>query len=376
MRIFLLFGLLAFTQCLMSQITVTSSTLPVVGDTLFVGVNNNPVSIDIAGTGPNNSWDLSDVNTNFITETVFRDPSMSDDADEFPNADLYVELAGGQGGVFYRRSNGTIYEVGRTGLDPITNNLPIVLNYDGEAVYRKTPLAYELEYTSDYSYNVSFSSEVIPDTLLAGLPIVPDSIKVSVDISTENVVDAWGELTLKEGTFDVLREHQTTNTDIGLQAKTIIGWIDVNPELLGNLGTLFESTTTESYKFYGADYKEILANVTVDEDGVADRVEVRTRDITSSSAILQPNQKDVIVSPNPSFGQVNFIFANMEKGKYTIRVNTILGKTVHKKDYWVDNNNSIINENLSQLRKGTYIYTIFDDKGRRITTKRLIILTP
>ncbi len=374
MQRILLFVLVLFSTTVHSQITVTSSSLVSVGDTLFTGIDNDPIDLDLGSTGPNQSWDFSQLDVAFYNRTEFVAVPDNDESDAFPNANLFVST-GTVGGVYYRKENGVIYEEGRSGLDPLTNEVPLSVKNTGVAIYRTTPLEYEDTSNNNYSFEVKFSGELIPDTLLENVPITPDSVRITVDNTREGTVDAWGSLELPDGTYDVLRERVTISSETVIEVKTFLGWLEIDPALLGGLGDLFAPTSTDSYRFYADGVKEVLAQVNIDEDGVVTRASIRARDLNSSAIVLRPDESEVFVHPNPSFGNVSFEFVNLKRGYYSIQVSNILGKRLYNQRFFVDQN-ARINEDLSFLSKGTYIYTITNESGERISTKRLVILTP
>jgi len=52
-----------------------------------------------------------------------------------------------------------------------------------------------------------------------------------------------------------------------------------------------------------------------------------------------------------------------------------VNKKLYNEEFMVGYNREI-HTDLSFLSKGTYIYNIIDDKGNKITTKRVVIITP
>lgn len=374
MRKSLLFSLVLLVSTINAQITVSSSSLVSVGDTLFTGVDNNPININLGSAGGDQSWDFSSFDPAFYNMTEFIDVPDNDMSDAFPNANMFV-ATGVDGGVYYRKDDGVIYEEGRTLLDPLTNEVPISFGNNGESIFRTTPLEYQDVNETNFSYEIKFSGDLIPDTLLAGVPITPDSVRVTVENTRLSEVDAWGSLVLPDGTYQVLRERNRVTTETIIEIKTFLGWLELDPALLGGLAEVFEPTSVGSYRFYADGVKEILAEITIDEDGIATRAVIKAKDVSASAIVLKSDESKVFVHPNPSYGNVNFEFVNLKRGYYRVHVSNILGKSLYNQKFWIDQN-ARINEDLSFLSKGTYIYTITNESGERIATKRLVIMTP
>ncbi len=374
MRKFYFLFLLMFSLQAYTQTTYTSASLPAIGDTLFTGVDNTPSDVNIGSPGEDQTWDFSDIDISFVTETVLRDVNDLPDTSRIAGADMYVEQPG-DGGIFYQIDGGDIFEIGRTGLDPILGFLPLQIRYEDELTFRKTPLGYGDDYDDEYSFSVTVSGELIPDTLLVGLPIVPDSIRINVEVENEYEIDAWGTVMMPDGEYDALREQVMTLTNTTIEALTFLGWLEIDPELLGALGEFLGEQETVSYRFWADGVKESLAQINVDEDGIVTRAEFRSRDITSNTIVVKADVRDVVLYPNPSFGVAFFNLVNFDAGSYRLIINNILGKTMFEKSYQVGPN-SIIEEHLGFLSKGTYIYSILDEKGNKIVTKRIVILNP
>jgi len=235
-------------------------------------------------------------------------------------------------------------------------------------------------YDNQSSFTITSPSSVVPDTLLppefSGLV---DSVRLTVETDNDDIVDAWGVLRLPEGDFDVLRMNRTITTNAVLEVNTaLFGWTvldESNPlsAALGDFLDLLGENTTKSYQFFGADDKEILANLTYDDEGEL-LTAIYKGDLSTSTEEIDLRKAEVAAFPNPTFGDVTFELSNLPKGNYTVAVYNIIGKMLWSKPF--DNNMNSMSVNLSNLRKGTYLYSVMDTNGRKISTKRLMIITP
>ena len=83
----------------------------------------------------------------------------------------------------------------------------------------------------------------------------------------------------------------------------------------------------------------------------------------------------VYAYPNPAINDARFEFTNLNRDTYTLKIYNILGAEVLKKQYFV-NGTRTEKVDLTDLRKGTYLYSLIDSKGKTLTTKRLMIIRP
>ncbi|MCB0598025.1 MAG: T9SS type A sorting domain-containing protein, partial [Phaeodactylibacter sp.] len=68
-------------------------------------------------------------------------------------------------------------------------------------------------------------------------------------------------------------------------------------------------------------------------------------------------------------------FTNLAPGRYKLKIHNILGIEEWRKTYQISGNHTE-KVDISSLRKGTYLYSLVDDRGKTITTRRLIVVRP
>ena len=177
----------------------------------------------------------------------------------------------------------------------------------------------------------------------------------------------------------MLRLKRTTSTNAVLEVKIqLFGWsvIDETSQFFGALGDfadLLGETITTSYQFYGDEDEEILADLTYDDEGALINASYKG-EITTSAQEIDFKDVGVKTYPNPTYGDVTFELTNLPKGDYSVVLYNIIGKRLWSNQF--NNNSTVMNVNLSHLKKGTYLYSIIDGNGRKVTTKRLMIITP
>lgn len=360
-----------------AQITVTNSIFPVAGDTLTTIGAADATGFDRELVGADQVWDLTGIPEGITIETFYIDPEEGESADMFPDADL-LNKSGNQE-IYYRSFNNKIVEIGRSGLDPVLGAINLTFENDGEAVLRRAPMSFGDVYDDASSFSIAAPSSVIPDTILPGVTGIVDSLRLTVETENDDEVDAWGTLMMPERNYDVIRVKRTTTTDAILEVKVpVLGWSTLdasNPltPLLGDFADLLGASTTTSYQFFTDGEKAILANISYNEEDELTGFQYKA-DVSTSVGDVYTKPGSVHTYPNPTYGRVSFELQNLPKDNYEILVYNIIGKELWRSP--VDPATSRINADLGHLRKGTYLYSVIDSKGRKVTTRRLVIITP
>lgn len=368
------FILSLFTLSVTAQITVTNTTFPVAGDTLKTVFDGMPTGIIINPNGGSidASWDFSGLQ-GMLTERVFRPASEGDAFAQFPDADLVLNV-GIAGENYYRITDNNFELIGYQGPDPanLGLNLPVVVS--PPIVERRAPLDFTDSYTTEGAVVVAISADDIPGGVLDTFDITPDSLRIRISNDRSNFVEGWGTLTIPGGTYDVIREKRVELTETHLDIKIGSLWLDVtNAAGFDFLGV----DTTTTYNFYNDNSKELIANVTVDNvnnDEVL-FVEYKFNDVTTNVRYINNGKPDILAYPNPAIESIRLEMMNLQSGKYKVRIYNILGVEVWNREYNV-NGNRIVKVDLTNFRKGTYLYSLDNENGKTISTKRLIVMRP
>jgi hypothetical protein len=369
--IFLLFSLTAI-----SQITITDSYFPAAGDTLKTAFDGMPSGIVInpSGGSTDQHWDFSTAQ-GIPRQTIYRPASAGSANAEFPTANLVV-LFEPANETYYKKSATTFELVGYEGLDPASIGINLTVHLNPTLIERRAPLNFIDFATSATNVLLPFAADEIPEEILDQLPITPDSIRLRIAIDRTTIVDGWGTATIPGGVYEVLREKQIEMRETLMDVKIgpLIGWIDVTDELPFDF--LGKDTIT-AYHFYSNDEKEAIANVFVDNENnnIVNSIEYKDNGVTSSIRYVSNGKPDMIAYPNPAIEDVRFEFFNLPSAVYTLKIYNILGVVVWEKKYALSGNRSE-KIDLSNLRKGTYLYSLTNDNGKIISTKRLLIMRP
>lgn len=365
---------------LQAQITVTSATFPEAGDTLLTGTDNMPANIQVGTPGPDREWNFKSLQSPIVLRTVVKDASEGEAAADFPNADLVFKLNDNAEG-YYTVDGSSLELVGLAGTDPLNLGIEISPKLDDPQIERRAPLNYGDNYTSAVRIIYAISADDVPQELLQDLPITPDSLRIRIQLNREDEVDAWGTMTIPGGTYNVLREKRTLEQDIRLDAKIgFLGWQDITDIVLEltNIGSdVLGDTRIIRYHFWSDTEKEAIAVVTMDQEeanpvSVTFKAEDFLSDLVETADKLQPG---VMAFPNPAMVHTNFQFVRLKPGKYRLVIYNLVGSEVWHRDYHIS---GPLTErvNISQLKKGTYLYALQDQRGRTLITRRLIVVRP
>ncbi len=368
-----------FINVSIAQITITNSTFPGENDTLFFKTDNLP-AITISPAGENQVWDYSSLESLNTSQELYMNASTGANSGEFPNAELVTETALGE--TYVNITENKFEYLGYVGGDPIGLGLDLITRFSPPIVERYAPLNYLDTNDDEGSIIVPFSFDDLPGFLTDSLdlPITPDSLRVKVIINRSEEVDSWGTLTIPGGEYEVLRERRFEERESFLEAKiSIFPWSDVTDLISGIAGfDFFGKDTTITYTYRSDVAKEAIAVVTVDteDESVATRVQYKSdSEVISSNQNLVGGKPSVFAYPNPAIDFVRFECTNLEHGDYKLKIFNILGAEVWSDSFMVKNNRTL-KFDLSALNKGTYLYSLVNEKGKTIATRRLMIIKP
>lgn len=368
--IFIISLLMLAGAWLPAQIIVTNATFPDAGDTLKTVIDYTPEGIVMTASGGPQVWDFSSLSAITRVETVFR-PAVEGSAHaNFPGAELVtIDDVGAE--VYYSKSNSTFAILGITG-EGLGGGFPVEADfkYNPPYVVRKAPLTFFDVDNFTSNATVSVPTSAIPGEIFDSLGISTglfDSIRIRLDIHRLLVAEGYGSLTIPGGTYEVLRQKETTYTSTGIDVHTLLGWIDIGVLLGGAFE--FPTDTTITFNFISNTEKEPIAVVSVDSTGL-NAVQVEYKNNGSISAI-NPITKEtisVIVSPNPVIDEVTFELKNIVPGNYTLRLYDVNGQQVLTKP--LTSNREVIS--IDSFSEGMYLYNLVDANGQILGIGKLM----
>lgn len=360
-----------------AQVSLTDAYFPIAGDTLRYSIADSTATVDLLSEGPARSWNFG----NLEPAVNFSEAVSSATGDTiFPNADLRVRLDVFTVGYF--RLSPTLYElVGIEGSLDIFPDLRFATPLAPPRPERRAPLTYQDGFTTQTNNTLVVSPDSLPAAVLSQFGDIlgnVDSIRVTNTSTRQDTVDAFGTLTLNGQTFDVIRERRTEilNTTIEVLAG-FLGYVEVTalvlasaPELANFLG---EQPPMTTYYYWSPESKEAVAIVSTDTEGNADGITFKRFERTSSIGGPQLRQAEVKVYPNPAYGLTTFEVDDLSPGLYTLSIVNILGKRVSNTLFTAFGKRGKVEVDVSTLPFGTYLYSLTNERGRILTTKKMMV---
>jgi hypothetical protein len=374
-------ALLAFATGLYAQITVTAATFPVPGDTLRTAIDYSPPSGIAALTPPggNQTWDLSGLEAEATQELVYRSGPGGTVGAQVPGAELFT--FGSLGTESYYNVTDTKVELqaywGILPYDLVANNL---FEYAPPLTERRAPLNFfDINGRSSGFLELFVPSEFSPVLMLQLAAQTNnaqiDSMRYRVAISGTEAVDAYGQMSIPGGSFDVLREKRTQYTETRIDAKIPpLGWLDITDNCIqaGFFGLGVD--TTVAYYFHNDVAKEPIAIVTLNnaQNAVTQVVFKNTAPpVVNAINEVKDAAPTVSVSPNPATDEVVFDFKNMLSGQYQMTIFDETGRVVFEKIAQL-NGSHTERVGLSHHASGVYFFSLFDENGRVVCGEKLV----
>jgi hypothetical protein len=370
---FLIACLLTFQSY--SQISIDKFSMPSKGETLKTW-GSLTTNVDLGVEGGPQTWDFSNLTKDVENNITLLDPSEG--TVEVSNASFLI-MNGEFVERYFNKADDAITEIYLKTLDPIFETFEISNEYAEAPVYRKATILYGQDHSNTSIYRAAIAWSDLPDTITGQVGLAIDSIRINTNFERTDDIDAYGTVMLPDGEWEALRESSRNIRSVTIDIFFLGVWIEAPAEILetalGGFADLLAPDTTYTTNFYTNQAIEVLATFNLDDNGDPVTAEFKEGSEITDLSILESKSPDVQTFPNPSFGNVTFNFENCTTGKYTIQVFNILGKKLWMQDVTIDSSKSI-RVDLTTLKKGTYLYSVYDKNGNKITTKRLVILNP
>lgn len=381
MKYMLLAYFASLSLAVAGQITVTNATFPAIGDTLRTAVDLEPnLATGITPPGGPQMWDFSNLKKQDSNEAIYRAAAAGDQSAKFPGADMVV--IGAQSETYFKKSASKFEVLGYAGADPAGFGLDVTAKFSPIVTLRRSPMNFFDINQSVTDLTVPFSTDALPDSLLGGIPGVGsiDSMRVRINYNRLDAVDGYGTLRIPGGEYPVLREKRTEYTTTNLDVKLpFLGWVDVSTLIGGGGGGLLGFLgvdTTVTYHFFSGTEKESIAVLTTDNSvSTVERVTFKNNATSAVKDADAPGTAGISAFPNPAVEWVRFDCWNLPADEYTLKIFNIVGKAVWKETHQLAGNRSIRVE-LGDFKKGTYLYSLTDQKGNVVGTKRLVVVKP
>jgi len=348
--------------------------MPRAGDTLLTAVDNLPNSIKSIASGRHQRWDFAMLEAPYIRSTVWKPASKGSAAATFKNAEYIAPIDEQTEGYFRTQGNDLIL-LGTVGPDPLNLSRKSLLRFSTGLIERRYGLRYGDAFQDEANVVLTLGEDDIPSWFRKKLPVSPDSLRLSITYDRQYDVDSYGRMIVPGGIFEVIRERRIEIIDLRLEVK--VGrrrWQDISRSVKDK--ELLRSQKKISYHFYSNNSKEPVAKVWMSSnERKVLKIEFKPRERESVVQNVANVRPDIYVSPNPAIASVRFEFFNLPAGTYKLSIFNIIGQEEWSKMYTI-NGNYAEQVDISQLKKGAYLYSLKDERGRTLSTKRLMVIRP
>ena len=372
-RLIPILAFLLTTISLIGQPVITSEVLPRVGDTILMASDNLPENVAILGRGENQSWDLMSLQSAFTQKVAITTTNQERTSIPFKTSGILMQEINGVKS-FFESDGHSLSLLGTIGLDPMNIGVQTTTFYNEPIETIHFPLKYgeKKKIQGDFSFKIAI--EELPKDILYTLPITPDSVRYRCTLVQEKEIDGWGTLALPDNTYDVLREkvleERTYRVDIKVGS---LPWQDITEAV--DDPKIQKKQLSESFHFYSNETTSKVAVAYMKPNGVNPELVYYTVTDPSSTMRTASNRPDIYAYPNPAINNVRFEFSNLKPSDYALKIYNILGVVVMQKNYTL-NGFKTIKLDVSKLRKGTYLYSLSDAKGKTVATRRLMVIRP
>lgn len=343
-----------------AQITVTNASWPKAGDTTKLATDFEPVYQFAPALATNGNWDFSALKEQSIDLTSFLPASQGSGFADFPGAELYSKSDFLE--IYYNITNTAFEILGYKG-DILGLGFPLAIKGKPASVERRNPMNYFDIGNTESTFGASFSAALLPDSLLSGFPITPDSVRFGQTIKRLDVVDSWGKLKIPLGSYDVLREKRTSITTYKIEVKIpVVGWLDVS-QVFGGEQAKPDTAVDYHYISNGSFAPIMVLNCTSKGDTI-NQIDFKTN--STKVGIFGPSNPvaKLDLYPNPASSYININTAGIAEGETTLYITDLLGRVVRIEQEYLTQNAYTWFINLDNFNTGMYFVSLKDDKGR------------
>ncbi len=371
LSIFFCFYIL-FPPSSVGQIIVSGDNFPQIGDTLLMAIDHLPIQIDLESSGPAKYWDFSSLQSAFATRVQVLPFSNYTGFSDLDRASARIEMGGAERYLSFQEES--VMEHGRKVANPFLPSQDLIAYYE-EPIARFRVLRYQDRQTRKYKAIAPLDlDKLVSLNRFKGIEDVKQARLVMV-IEDTQFIDAWGRLRIPSATFPVLRQHVLENWSMHLETQDKFGnWKVVNPSKYQM--EIPAPYKKEYYQFLSDEANGPIAivNMTPHTSNIEN---IQYKSFANSNRIISnlEGRSDVFVYPNPTFDVVRFDLVNLPSDEYKIQIFNILGVLVKSYSITVEGYTTV-QIDLSELKKGTYIYRLTDSRQNAIKSKRIVIIQP
>lgn len=374
-KITLLLVCLAATVQLWAQQppVLSNASFPTAGE-IWEFSNDLAPSVGITAAGPNQTWNYSALNSDATRYDTIKAASSGSAYANYPNTEILYPLLGGFVETYADVSSTEVVTVaGSVDFLGTIIDAPFI----DSRIIKVAPLGYQdvLSDASQLGITIAVADYPMLDTFIqnANLPINPDSLRFSLRSQRSMEVDAWGDLTIGDSSYTVLRQRVDEEIGITIEAYVAIGsfgtWADVTNLLLGLLPTpIPASDTLFYYDFLAEGYAQPIARFNMNpEDTTVNDVEFRGQNVGTTNTRVAPSLAEWQAFPNPALEYCSWELPAEAEVAY-VQVFDVLGRPVLRQSV---NGQSLFRLSTADWQPGHYIVRFYDAQNRPLSQSRI-----
>ena len=333
------------------------------GDTLLVSVDHLPSDPHLTRPDQGGYWNFRNLQAPYTRQIVVRENTHSTIPGDLvytgpDNIEYFVEQEPGTLSLSAFRILASGHKLVGTCDPPV----PIRIPSEGRG-----------EVTSDGQIVVEFPFEIVAAMDDQDIAFA-DSLRMTIDWQRNIKEDIVGQIDLESGLFEAVRQVSSKTAAVSYEVSKNGQWSAIEDIGLVDIPQMLKTGRTMA--FWNEMEAQPLAIVELTSDGAVSSVQFKSSPYAGRQIIDHaPKGADIIVHPNPTFGFVRFDLVNLQRGTYSIEIYNIIGVQLKTIEVDVDGRYTLPAD-LSDLRRGTYIYRLVDAEGSTIRSKRLVIIQP
>jgi hypothetical protein len=371
-KIILCLSIIMGISVLKAQTTITNSIFLTAGDTLERSYTVATGGITITPPASNaQSWNMSFLTTDVTLLDSVRFASAGVSFSSFPSTEILLPVAGfGQG---YVDVDATAMTMVGASIDLM--GLTIVSPFVNTQTLQTAPLSYGT--TLNDTHSLRFATHVdsvqglrmLIDQL--GLPVSPDSIRLNINGTSELIVDAFGDVTLFDSTYTVLRQKveviNATTIEAYVAAFGSGFWLDVTSTIAGQLPIPLNDTAFR-YDFLREGSKIPVVRINMDGTGASIR-DIEFKGYNENTAINSLELKEITVFPNPANELISINTTEINE-TFNVQILDAMGRVIYKATNLNDKN---VQVDASELPVGNFVLLLNSEKGKLLAVEKVSI---
>lgn len=367
---FVLLGLvlMGYSGKAQQPIQINKADLPSAGDTFRMSVAANPQSINIQKTGPNKTWNYSNLTPATQYVDTYRSLSSLPSIYSLLNFQKNLDFGRLEGALlqnlpmsdqlpidevysFFNKDGGT-YEQVAFGISVLGQDVPAPFQNNDE-VY-KLPLTYQQKDSSTAFVNFPPSNIPIPDTF---------DFYFEESRKRTNHVDAWGTLTTPFGTFETLRVRTVVEREDSVSIQGLNQAIEPPDQVLFRWLTKDGGNPILQVRAQRIAGQVVVSNAIYQDSA-------RNLGGIPPTSIKDQGETPVKIYPNPADEHLNFVLSGNQMVRYQIY--SMEGKSLMSgtKSNMDQQPNTL---SIGNLDPGIYVLKLVSEAGESLHHSRFLV---